>query len=155
MGWLCVSTCVCKSCSDFLSFYHLICVWEWLKASLLSVCCMVCGYFKAWLYQSWHLNAEENAGQACSSWGSCHQTMAMWNNGDITWIHWVRAESLLPSLSLSVFKIVPRTTSAICTENISFPFSSFPCHLWIFQGGRLLFEQLEMWKNKITRSGWK
>lgn len=29
------------------SFYCLIWVWEWLKALLLSVCCMLCGSFKA------------------------------------------------------------------------------------------------------------
>ena len=28
------------------SFYQLICVWEWLKALLLSVCCLLCGSFK-------------------------------------------------------------------------------------------------------------
>jgi hypothetical protein len=83
------------------SFYSLICVWEWLKALLLSVCCTLCGSFKVWPYRSWHLNAKENAGQACSSWGSCHQTIALWNNGCFTWI---QAESLFPSLLHQSFK---------------------------------------------------
>lgn len=85
-------------------FYQLIWVWEWLKALLLSVCCMLCGSFKVWPYQSWHLNAKENAGQACSSWGSCHQTIAMWNNGYITWIHRVQAESLLSACPYQCLK---------------------------------------------------
>lgn len=128
MGWLCLSPCACKSRSDLLSLLP-----PCLRlASLLSGCCMLCGYFEAWLYQSWHLNAEENAGQACSGWGSCPQTMAGWDHGDVTWTPWVRAESLLPGLSLSVFKTVPRTACAISKENISFPFSPLPRHLWIF-----------------------
>lgn len=117
-------------------FYSLTWVWEWLKALLLSLCCMLCGSFKVWPYQSWHLNAKENAGQACSSWGSCHQTIVMWNNGYISWIRWVQVESLLPGLPFLVFKIVLSTVSTICKENTFFPFSSFPPILYEYFRGK-------------------
>lgn len=69
-----------------LLFFRLIWVWEWLRALLLSASCMLCWSFKARPYQSCHLNAKENAGQAYSSPGSRHQTIAVWNNACITWI---------------------------------------------------------------------
>lgn len=135
------------------SFYCLIWVWEWLKALLLSVCCMLCGSFKAWPYQSWHLNAEENAGQACSSWGSCHQTIAMWNNGYFTWIHWVQAESLLPCFPLSVFKIAPSTMSSVYKENASFPFFSFPILYEYFWGKAFVWVVRKCGKTRLQGRG--
>lgn len=113
------------------SFYSLIWVWEWLKALLLSVCCTLCGSFKAWPYQSWHLTAKENAGQACSRWGSCHQTIAMWNNGYITWIHPVWAASLLPSIPLSRCLKLEAVLWGLSRRRTP-PSHSFPYPLWYF-----------------------
>lgn len=109
--------------------------------------------FKAWPYQSWHLNAKENAGQACSSWGSCHQTIAMWNNGYITWIHWVQAESLLPCLPLSVFNVVPSTKSTIYKENASFPFFSFPILYEYFRGKVFVWVVRKCGKTRLQGRG--
>lgn len=126
------------------SSYSLIWVWEWLRALLLSRCCLLCGSFKVWPYQSWHLNAKENAGQACSSRGCRHQTIAVWNNGCITWIHWARTESLFPHIPYQCFRqypvlwVLPPDRNSATQPNkiprhlllILFLFFSFFIHIW-------------------------
>lgn len=74
-------------------------VWEGMTEDFIAVWVL----HAMWIFQGVTLSrltskCKENAGQACSSWGSRHQTVALWNNGRITWIHWVRTESLFPRM---------------------------------------------------------
>lgn len=106
---------------DFPLFLTLLWVWEWLRALWLSEYCTLCGSFKVWPYQSWHLNAKENAGQACSSWGPCQPDRSCVEQ----WIHYLNSLGAnrvpVSTYALSVFQVVPSTVSTIHWKKPSQP----------------------------------
>lgn len=94
---------------------------------------------KVWILRhliSWH-QCKGNAGQACSrSWGSCHQTIAMWNNGALP--EFTGCKQIPLSACPSVFKIAPSTMSVNLSREHLLP-PLFPILCAYFRGN-ILFE---------------